>query len=44
MSRVKRGIIHTKKRKRVLRLAKGYRGGRGNLYAVSYTHLRAHET
>ena len=28
MARVKRGIIHTKKRKRILRLAKGYRGGR----------------
>jgi len=35
MSRVKRGIIHTKKRKRVLRLAKGYRGGRGNLYVLA---------
>ncbi|HDN84182.1 50S ribosomal protein L20 [Candidatus Aerophobetes bacterium] len=32
MSRVKRGIIHTKRRKKVLRLAKGYRGGRSKLY------------
>ena len=32
MSRVKRGTIHTKKRKKVLRLAKGYRGGRNHLY------------
>ncbi|RLE11408.1 50S ribosomal protein L20 [Candidatus Aerophobetes bacterium] len=32
MARVKRGIIHTKKRKKILRLAKGYRGGRSNLY------------
>ena len=35
MSRVKRGTIHAKKRKRVLRLAKGYRGGRGNLYVLA---------
>ncbi len=33
MSRVKRGVIHTKKRKKILRLTKGYRGGRNNLYA-----------
>jgi len=32
MSRVKRGVVHTKKRKKVLRLAKGYRGGRSKLY------------
>lgn len=35
MSRVKRGTIHTKKRKRVLRQAKGYRGGRHNLYVAA---------
>jgi len=33
MSRVKRGVIHTKKRKKILRLTKSYRGGRNNLYA-----------
>jgi len=32
MTRVKRGTIHTKKRKRILRLAKGYRGGRSKLF------------
>ncbi len=32
MSRVKRGPIHTKKRKKILRLAKGFRGGRSKLY------------
>jgi len=32
MARVKRGPIHTKKRKKVLRLAKGFRGGRSYLY------------
>lgn len=32
MSRVKRGTIHSKKRKRILRLAKGYRSGRSKLY------------
>ncbi|MBE0477846.1 50S ribosomal protein L20 [Candidatus Aerophobetes bacterium] len=32
MSRVKRGTIHTKKRKKILRLAKGYRGGRSHLH------------
>jgi len=32
MSRVKRGPIHTKKRKKVLRLAKGFRSGRSKLY------------
>ncbi|MCD6574449.1 50S ribosomal protein L20 [Candidatus Aerophobetes bacterium] len=32
MTRVKRGIIHTKKRKKILRLAKGYRTGRSDLY------------
>lgn len=32
MSRVKRASVHTKKRKKARRLAKGYRGGRSNLY------------
>jgi len=32
MSRVKRGVIHTKKRKKILRLTKSYRGGRNSLY------------
>lgn len=32
MSRVKRGTIHTKKRKKILRLAKGFRTGRSHLY------------
>lgn len=32
MTRVKRGTIHTKKRKKVLREAKGFRGGRSKLY------------
>ncbi len=31
MSRVKRGVNHTKKRKKLLELAKGYRLGRKNL-------------
>ncbi|MEA3485108.1 MAG: 50S ribosomal protein L20 [Candidatus Aerophobetes bacterium] len=40
MSRVKRGTIHTKKRKRVLRLAKGYRGGRSKLYTLASEALK----
>ncbi|MEA1964270.1 MAG: 50S ribosomal protein L20 [Candidatus Aerophobetes bacterium] len=35
MSRVKRGIIHTKKRKKVLRQTKGYRAGRSKLYVLA---------
>ncbi|MCD6231850.1 50S ribosomal protein L20 [Candidatus Aerophobetes bacterium] len=35
MSRIKRGVIHSKKRKKVLRLAKGYRGGRSKLYVLA---------
>lgn len=40
MARVKRGIIHTKKRKRILRLAKGYRGGRSKLYTLASEALK----
>jgi large subunit ribosomal protein L20 len=40
MSRVKRGTIHTKKRKRILRLAKGYRGGRSKLYTLASEALK----
>ncbi len=40
MARVKRGIIHTKKRKRILRLAKGYRGGRSKLYVLASEALK----
>lgn len=32
MGRAKRGPLHTKKRKKALRQAKGYRGGRSKLY------------
>lgn len=32
MTRVKRGILHTKKRKKILRLARGFRGGRSKLF------------
>ncbi len=35
MSRVKRGTIHTKKRRKVLKEAKGFRGGRSNLYTLA---------
>lgn len=40
MPRVKRGVIHTKKRKRILKLTKGYRWGRKNLIsqAITATH------
>jgi len=40
MSRVKRGVIHAKKRKRVLRAAKGYRGGRSKLYTLASEALK----
>ncbi|MFQ6067262.1 MAG: 50S ribosomal protein L20 [bacterium] len=40
MTRVKRGIIHTKKRKRILRSAKGYRGGRSKLYTLASEALK----
>jgi len=40
MTRVKRGIIHSKKRKKILRLAKGYRGGRSKLYTLASEALK----
>jgi len=40
MARIKRGTIHTKKRKRILRLAKGYRGGRSKLYTLASEALK----
>jgi large subunit ribosomal protein L20 len=40
MTRIKRGIIHSKKRKRILRLAKGYRGGRSKLYTLASEALK----
>ncbi|NQS90303.1 50S ribosomal protein L20 [Patescibacteria group bacterium] len=40
MSRVKRGVIHTKKRKKILRLAKGYRGGRSKLFTQAAEALK----
>ena len=51
--RVPGGVKHAKRRRKVLKLAKGFKGKRKNCYriakqsvikAVSYTHLRAHET
>lgn len=41
MPRVKRGVIHGKKRARILKLTKGYRWGRKNLIkqAITATHL-----
>lgn len=35
MPRVKRGVTAKKKRKKVLKAAKGYRAGRGNLYRIA---------
>jgi len=35
MQRVKRGVIARKRRKKVLKLAKGYRGGRSKLYRTA---------
>ncbi|MEE9191675.1 MAG: 50S ribosomal protein L20 [Candidatus Aerophobetes bacterium] len=40
MTRVKRGVIHSKKRKKVLRQTKGYRGGRGTLYTLASEALK----
>jgi len=40
MSRIKRGVIHTKKRKKVLKLVKGYRGGRSKLYVLAKEALK----
>ncbi|TET07461.1 50S ribosomal protein L20 [Candidatus Aerophobetes bacterium] len=40
MTRVKRGVIHTKKRKKILRLAKGYREGRSKLYTLASEALK----
>jgi len=40
MTRVKRGVIHSKKRKKVLRQAKGYRGGRSKLYTLASEALK----
>ena len=42
MVRIKRGNVARKRRKTVLKLAKGYKGAHSR--SVSYTHLRAHET
>ncbi|HRY63429.1 MAG TPA: 50S ribosomal protein L20 [Patescibacteria group bacterium] len=41
MPRVKRGVIHGKKRARILKLTKGYRWGRKNLIkqAITASHL-----
>ncbi len=35
MPRVKRGVAGKKKRKKVLKAAKGYRAGRGKLYTIA---------
>ncbi len=40
MTRVKRGVIHSKKRKKVLRQVKGYRGGRSKLYTLASEALK----
>lgn len=40
MSRVKRGTIHTKKRKKILRLVKGYRGGRRHLHTQALEAIK----
>ncbi len=39
MPRVKRGKIHLKKRKRILKLAKGYKWGRKNLIRLAKTAI-----
>ena len=40
MARVKRGVVAHAKHKKILKLAKGYKGARSKVYrAVSYTHL-----
>lgn len=40
MSRVNRGPLHTKKRKKARRQAKGYRGGRSNLYTQAQEAIK----
>ncbi len=35
MPRVKRGLVHHRKQKKVLKAAKGYRGGRSKLYRTA---------
>ncbi len=40
MPRVKRGVIHTKKRKRILKAAKGYKWGRKNLIREASTAVK----
>ncbi len=35
MTRVKRGVIAKRRHKKILDLAKGYRGRRGNVYRVA---------
>lgn len=35
MTRVKRGVVAKKRHKKILSLAKGYRGRRGNVYRVA---------
>lgn len=40
MTRVKRGIIHVKRRKKVLRAARGYRGKRSKLYTLASEALK----
>lgn len=35
MSRVKRGVIHLKKRRRIMKAVKGYRHGRKNLIKIA---------
>jgi len=40
MARVKGGVVHARKRKRVLRRAKGFRGGPGTLYRVAKEFVR----
>jgi large subunit ribosomal protein L20 len=40
MARVKGGVTHARKRKRILRRAKGFRGGPGTLYRVAKEFVR----
>ncbi len=40
MARTKGGVVHARKRKRVLRRAKGFRGGPGTLYRVAKEFVR----
>ena len=43
MARVKRGVVAHSKHKKILKLAKGYKGARSKVFRVakpvSYTHL-----